>query len=373
MKTGNQRKIAFIVPIVAPYRITFFEKLNRILQNDDFVIFHGFKKKEDGRPAYDGNISVKNRTYAIEEKKIGMFQYVLNRGLNAQLYEYNPEIIILQGAVGVLSNWLILFWAKLHRKKIIFWTCGWEPERTTVYKYIKNLLLYFFFNLSDYHIAYSTTAKNYLIKKGVNPKKIAVAYNGIESDVEPITIGRDDDPELMEDQNKLVFLYVGGIFREKKLELLVDAFNMNFKNSNSHVLWIVGDGPDKSALESKYSDCANIRFFGRRIADVDKFFKLADITVLPGIGGLAINQSMLWGTPVIVSEADGTEVDLVIEDETGFRFIKNDLNSLAGTMKHIAFKPISELAVISENARQLILKRSNVNEMVKTFYEVINR
>ena len=36
-----------------------------------------------------------------------------------------------------------------------------------------------------------------------------------------------------------------------------------------------------------------------------------DIFVLPSRGGLAINHAMASGLPVIVSEGDGTELDLI--------------------------------------------------------------
>ena len=44
---------------------------------------------------------------------------------------------------------------------------------------------------------------------------------------------------------------------------------------------------------------------------------MSNIFVLPGTGGLAINEAMAYGLPVICSEADGTEKDLVIKVERG--------------------------------------------------------
>ncbi len=41
------------------------------------------------------------------------------------------------------------------------------------------------------------------------------------------------------------------------------------------------------------------------------WFRKADLFVLPGTGGLALQQAMAYGLPVIAGVADGTQADLV--------------------------------------------------------------
>ena len=56
-------------------------------------------------------------------------------------------------------------------------------------------------------------------------------------------------------------------------------------------------------------------------------YKAADILVLPSISetwGLAVNEAMAAGTPVIVTSKVGCAYDLVKDGQTGFYF---DLNS----------------------------------------------
>ena len=116
-----------------------------------------------------------------------------------------------------------------------------------------------------------------------------------------------------------------------------------------------------------------IVFWGRVIEDVDVFFAAADYFVLPGVGGLALNQALFWGLPCIVSEADGTEDDLVFENRTGFRFASNDENSLKTALQKCLALPEEQRVSLGFAGRRLVIERSNVNEMVKTFLLTIQR
>jgi len=155
----------------------------------------------------------------------------------------------------------------------------------------------------------------------------------------------------------------------------LEAFAHVNRKVDRTYLWLVGDGPDLSFFKTKAEDLnlCNIRFWGRIIDDVDKFFAAADIFVLPGIGGLALNQAMFWKTLCICSEADGTEDDLIIDGITGYRFMKGDVQSLTSTMFKALYEKGTEAGQkMAENSREIIMTRSNVDVMVETFGRNIN-
>jgi glycosyltransferase involved in cell wall biosynthesis len=137
----------------------------------------------------------------------------------------------------------------------------------------------------------------------------------------------------------------------------------------------VGDGPDLHIIKrlAETLKMKKIIFWGRVIEDVDVFFAAADYFVLPGVGGLALNQALFWGLPCVVSEADGTEDDLVFENRTGFRFTPNDENSLKIALQNCLTLPDEQRVSFGVAGRHLVLERSNVNEMVKTFLTTIQR
>ena len=111
----------------------------------------------------------------------------------------------------------------------------------------------------------------------------------------------------------------------------------------------------------------------RIIGGVDKYFAAADYFVLPGAGGLAINQAMFWEIPCIVSIADGTEEDLVYHNKTGFRFKFDSKDSLVSAMNKALGLSNSKRIAMGREAKRIVVERSNVNMMVETFYEVCKK
>ena len=370
-------KVAVITPMIAPYRTTFFEKLSQ-LPNIELIVYHGKKKTEDGRPAFDGDLSFCAQQFEI--KKLGFNKHSLKYYPNLifQLKKQLPDVIILEGAVGVFTNWVIIFWAKIYKKKIIIWFCGWEPSHSFLIKRIKNLFLNIFLNSADKLIVYSTKAKRHTLKFVDNEKNIHVALNSIETDyyLSSFKLIQIEGEKLRQEytSEKKIFLYVGGIFKDKRLDILLKSFANIEKKYPHAVLWIVGDGPDRTDIYelSKELKINNIIFWGRIFNDVDKFFSAANFFVLPGIGGLALNQAMLWQCPCIVSEADGTEDDLVIDAITGLRFEKGNSKSLTEAMEKFLLLDRDEFELMTKKCQSVILNDANINTMVKIFKTTFN-
>jgi len=368
-------KIAFIVPIITPYRVTFFEKISN-LEDVDLKVFHGIKSIEDGRPAYDRKLGFHTCGGKTKYIKLGSIRPIYYEGMYTYVKEFNPDVIVFPDHPRSITYWQIASWAKKRKKRIVIWACGWEGEHIKgLTRIVKNSLLKRFVRKASFILAYSTTAKTKMINLGVDPSRVEVAYNGIELD----HLENAKEKFMREAQqvrggnSKKILLYVGGLSREKKVNLLLKAFSL-FKNQyHDIILWIIGDGPETANLK-KYvaiNRITDVVFLGRIIDGVDKYFAAADFFVLPGAGGLAINQAMYWGLPCIVSKADGTEDDLIVSDVTGFRFSHNDEESLCATMKRALSYDILKLEHMGQNAKERILVQSNVDQMVKTFHKYL--
>lgn len=225
-------------------------------------------------------------------------------------------------------------------------------------------------------MVYSSKARDYMVELGVKPERCVVCYNGIdieESIQKECEINGQAKTlrESLNPENVPVFLYVGGILPKKRVDLLLRAF-FALRQEHEAQLWIIGDGPIMTETKA-LADALNVPgvcFLGRIIDDVDPYFSAADFFVLPGIGGLALNQAMFWNAPCICSEADGTEEDLVTDGVTGFRFQTGDEKSLALALGR-ALDVHQEAALYSsmvDAGRKIIEVRSNSDEILKTYY-----
>lgn len=371
------KKIALIIPMLQPYRITFYERIVESNPNIRFNFFHGLTR-ESARPAYKDEVKFDTIPYYPKLIKVGPFGLYFNEGLLEKIKEFNPHAIILFGNPGVITNQEIVRWAKRKKIKVALWVCSWDNGKAKgIFKPIKDYITKLYFNKADYFLAYSSHAKKFIEDLTGKADNITIAYNGLDISgqlqnynnvLSEAQVLRNNLPP-----KSFLFLYVGGIIPTKKPIFLINAFIKLHKQNPNIYLWIIGSGPEKEKIEELIKQYPNIQFWGRIVDGVDKYFAAADCFVLPGSGGLALNQAMFWKTPCIASFADGTEEDLVIDGQTGFRFeVKNEQN-LIEKMNHILKMPESEREIYGENAYKLIVNQSNTEKMTKAFNVVIKK
>lgn len=137
-----------------------------------------------------------------------------------------------------------------------------------------------------------------------------------------------------------VVLYCAKLQSWKRPGDLLEAFSR--ANVLDSFLIFAGDGPLRASLEQRSRDL--------RVADRVRFFGFVNQTRLPGLYvasdllvlpsdyepfGLVVNEAMLCGRPVVVSDRIGARYDLVREGETGSVFPCGDVEALANTLRSL--------------------------------------
>jgi glycosyltransferase involved in cell wall biosynthesis len=95
----------------------------------------------------------------------------------------------------------------------------------------------------------------------------------------------------------------------------------------------------------------------------------ADLFVLPGTGGLAVQQAMAYGLPVIVGEADGTQVDLV-RPENGWLLHEPTPEQLRDLIME-ALQDVKMLRKKGEESYRIVSEEINLNAMAAVFLRAI--
>jgi len=368
-------KIALVAPFLTHYRINFYNELNEHVGGNMLFFFQN-KLSDDGRPGIIVENSNSFQLYSNISFSAGRLKLTFSPELIKQIRKQRIKVLIIEGASSNLTSWFFIVFRKLLGVKVVAWACGWQPEIASRFtRKLKKKVERVFFNSVDQVITYSSKAVGYFKDLGVNVP-MNIAYNGIDTD-----LYHHSKDEILEAARLLkpsggqkIFLYVGGLFQEKNVDLLIESFKVVHNENPAIILWIIGSGPMLNDLKNRvqHEGINDIVFWGRIEKGVDVYFAAVDFLVLPGVGGLALNQAMLWGTPCIVSEADGTEDDLVFDTITGFRFAKNNKVSLIEAMKKAIRLTESEYKLMGNKAQELILSRSNTNQMVNTFSEVLH-
>jgi len=144
-----------------------------------------------------------------------------------------------------------------------------------------------------------------------------------------------------------VILFAAKLIERKRCIDLIEAYARAFAlRTKAPYLLIVGDGAEAERLKQRAAeiDADGIRFAGfRSQPEMPRFYDLCDIFCLPSVHepwGLAINEVMACGRPVIVSDEVGCQPDLVHDGETGLVFPAKNVEALAACLRRVVETPI---------------------------------
>jgi glycosyltransferase involved in cell wall biosynthesis len=193
-------------------------------------------------------------------------------------------------------------------------------------------------------LAYGSQARAYLIEMGASPEDIFTAQNAIAlSDAsDSATIQEAANLRSMIAGNGAsIILYVGALEERKRIEILFHAVRELLDRKIPAKLCLVGAGRAEDRLRRLAAGMipGHHHFAGSVHEGIERYFLAADVFALPSEGGLAINQAMGFGLPVVASSADGTEVDLIADGEDGFLVPEGSLEDFAGRLEQLLVDP----------------------------------
>ena len=167
-------------------------------------------------------------------------------------------------------------------------------------------------------------------------------------------------------------LYVGRLQARKRLDDLIRTCAA-LPESLQPRLVIVGDGPERERLVSLAGLTYPLtEFAGARFGpDLAPYFTAADLFVLPGTGGLAVQEAMSYGLPVIVARGDGTQDDLV-GPGNGWQIPNEDYPALLSTLKEALSGP-ARLRRMGAESYRIVMEEINIEKMVGIFVGVVNK
>lgn len=341
------------------YRAPFFEALGEACPNG-FSLFAGLPRTSE---AIQSQNSLQNGHFQ-QGKNLHLFggaAYLLwQRGLMPWLEEWQPETLIIEANPRYLSSTCAINWMHDHNRPVIGWGLGAPKAAGWQGRSWRRFLSRF-----DALIAYSWRGAEEYAQIGFDPQRIFVAINAVS----PRPTQPPPERPPLTDTRQVIVLYVGRLQPRKRVDLLLRACAA-LPVAIQPQVWIVGDGPARQELEV-LADSAypSARFWGARYgSELAELFTAADLFVLPGTGGLAVQQAMSYGLPVIVAEADGTQSDLV-RPENGWLLPGSDLAALTGTL-YKALNDPGRLREMGKASFQLV-DAINLEAMVESFSKAV--
>jgi glycosyltransferase involved in cell wall biosynthesis len=289
------------------------------------------------------------------------YKGIINPSLISEVAAFQPDKIIVYGwkfnsHLKVLSHF---------KGKVPLYFRGDstlldEPAGFSIKKALRRLLLQWVYRHVDFVLSPGIASDAYFLNAGLSTNQIIRAPHAIDNARFSGTETQENSSyessaqnwrkELSIPEDAKVFLFAGKFEPKKDPVLLVKAFaRLHQQYPNIHLI-MVGNGVLEEELKTmtstpqpsagKFNSFTFLPFQNQSIMPV--VYRLGDILVLPSKGpgetwGLAINEAMACGRPVIASDKCGAAADMVKdnENENGFVFKAGDEYALYNCMEKI--------------------------------------
>ena len=178
---------------------------------------------------------------------------------------------------------------------------------------IYNIIDKYALRLCNKIIAVSDAIREDLIGSGVDPIRLEVIQNSVNTSFEKmelLALRQRSRETLCIEQDEFVVGYIGRLSAEKGVEYLIEAVAELQAAAVFVKLLIIGDGPEKLTLEKLVMDKSlddSVIFAGFQ-TDIEKWFPALDIFALPSLTEgtpMALLEAMAAGVPVIASAVGG--------------------------------------------------------------------
>lgn len=226
---------------------------------------------------------------------------------------------------------------------------------------LKTVLLKWIYKHINFAFFVGTNNKSYFKKYGLKEKQLIFAPHAIDN--ERFSIDRKN--EAIQLRRKLginydaILILFAGKLEDKKAPLdLLEAF-IALKNKNVHLLF-VGNGILENRVKDISSGYENLHFLDfQNQSYMPVVYQACNIFCLPSIGpnetwGLAINEAMACGKPILASNKVGGAVDLVIPGVNGEIFKAGIVGDLKEKLELLLEKEKEGLKIMGESSKKII-------------------
>ena len=332
----------------------FGSEVNSSIKLMDYRLLKGFRK-------------------VLKRKVISRFKYYWLVG--AVRLVFRPyDVYIISGEFKYLSNWFLLFMARVQGKRTLLWTHGDRGHLTGLSQSLHTI----YHKLSSHVLLYGHRSRNIMVSKGFRPERLSVIYNSLDFKLQStIYEGLNDsigNPYHDYFNNKLpVLIYIGRLRKVKKLEMLIEALNILNQSGDTCNLVFVGKAFEEINLEEqveKYRLNKYVWFYGECYEEstLGQLIYHADLCVSPGPVGLTAIHSLTFGTPVVSNNdfnRQMPEFEAIIAGESGDFFEVDNLSSLSDVIRTWIERTKSNRELVRMNCRRVIQEKYNAESQLE--------
>ena len=367
--------VILIYKVFNHYRRPIFDELSKRI---NFILLHSRNDKWVRSENTEYSIEVPSFRYGKKPTQVWLF-------VIRELISMKPKVIIHEFTPSLISLHITYLYAKIFGKKFIIYGHGYNQSIRFNRKSLSFRIRLFYLRHSDAILLYAQKDKLFL-KKFVNPKKIFVAQNTLDTNrLSHIRdkyemIGKSKIKEELGYTNQYNIIYIGRLLPDKKPDTLIDIGIMLKKASVDVGFYFIGGGKMKDNLIEKVKllGLDNFHFVGEVYDDEvsGKYLYCSDLMIMPGYLGLSVNHSLCFDCPVVSFEQGpngpfhSPEVEYIINNKTGYLAKNNSLSDLVNwVLKY--FNDCNLQKVMKDEIRNSVEFVFSKDKMVNGFLDAL--
>lgn len=335
--------------IISTHPIQYYAPVFALLAKQGAIALKVFYTWEKNAAAYDRDFG-KNVAWDIPLLDGYEYSFVCNGGNTGRGFWdlKNP------GLIKEIETWqadavLVIGWNYRSHLRAMFHFKGRIPvlfrgdstlldKSSGFKKSLRKMFLAFIYSKIDHALYVGTANKAYFLQHGIKESQLVFTPHAIDNDrfarLNDLqqTFINDTRQSLGIQPGDTCIVFCGKLIPKKDPLLLAEAVKA-MNNSRLHLVF-VGDGLLANKLDALIAGSSNIHrlpFHNQGL--MPAVYRLGDIFCLPSCGpgetwGLAVNEAMVCGRAVLVSDKAGCSADLVKEGINGFNFRSGSLADL---------------------------------------------
>ena len=287
------------------------------------------------------------------------FNGIVNPSLISELNLWKPDFILI---IGWSFNSHLKCLRYFHNKITVLFRGDSTliNDKIGIKRVVRKYFLKWVYSKVDYALYVGKKNKLYFLRNGLTEKQLVFAPHAIDNsrfsnlDADYMEQALNWRRQLGIKDHEIVFLFAGKLEVQKNLVFLIETFKA-ISNQFIHLL-IVGNGKLEKQLKISVLGISNYHFIDfQNQSKMPIIYHLGDVFILPSISetwGLAVNEAMASGIPVLVSDNCGCAFDLVENGNNGYIFESNNKKDFSEKIKLMMDK--KKLEDMGRNSKLII-------------------
>jgi len=302
-------RVVFVQKFVPHYRLPFFERLRSELAARDigFELIYGSPDPYEGskvRMEYpEWGRQVNSRILKIAGR------YLYWQG--ALKYVRRGDLVVVEHAAKLLDNYLLYAASRLGYIHYSYFGHGENFQSKHELGFSRAVKKAMLRKVARW-FAYTEISRQSLLRQTVSDKLITVVDNTLKApDLENVSFSKTPGK----------FLYIGGLYADKRLDLILEAAAHVATRVNGFELHVVGEGPLRKEIEAATANSPWLRYHGALYGvERDKMLASSEAILMPGLVGLVAIDSFHFRCPIITSDAGQHSPEIA--------YLERDVNAL---------------------------------------------